>query len=241
MITRNQLFAQLKAGSRDSFDGLFEKNPDDIFYLFENVDDFIELFNIDITATYKLITYKDGKELEKLFKTGDDFLKIFSMNSNNKNLIELLFINSKHIKNLFNTPDLIIQLAMVDPACCIDIISIPKWNDVKAIFANYQINEPLLKLAGMECVNNLAILIAHYLPYEAINAEHFKQLIDIMKNNPTLEKEKISSLEQCFITARDIHSGNGLFSMIANTYAEVGKFFNQYFPNIESSINKPQQ
>jgi hypothetical protein len=213
MISKEELTTQLKSG----------QNPESLVKLLKTFDDFIELVKIDATSSYWLIDYENVAAVDKLFKTPNDF---FTMWTINKNYAILLFINSEYIQGLFNTAEHIIQLALVDSSCALQVFNEEKLDFIRSIFADYQINESLFQLAALECANNLITLIACFLPYKNINKNDIEKLLGIMKNNKSLGEEDINKVEQMFIRKKDAYLGNGLFSIMNHTWDGIEKLIN---------------
>jgi hypothetical protein len=234
---KEEFIEKLKRDENGFFYTSFKTDPDKVISLFNTLDNFIELVETKPFCAYLLVDYKNGTEIAKLIKTHSDFLRMFSVHSD---FAELLFINSKQIQNLFNTPDLIIQLAMKSSSCALHVLAVEKYEEVQAIFSNYQINEHLLALAGMEHPHNPIIVISSYLPYKNIKEEEFNKLLQIIRANKTLNQQRVSNIEQYFIRAKDIHSGNSffshygqsVFSLVENAFAGINVIFNKtFYPN----------
>ncbi len=81
-------------------------------------------------------------------------------------------------------------------------------------------------------------LIAYFLPYKAIPVENFNALLDIMKSNPSLEKQEINNLQQQFLKAKDTHLGIGLFSLMTTACEKISNLYEQYFSQNDSSTNQ---
>jgi hypothetical protein len=157
MEAKEELIGQLKT-NEEFFYQSFKKAPEEVISLFNTLDYFIELVKTKPFSAFSLVNYKNGTEVAKLIKTYSDFLKVLSVHDY---LGEHFFVTSVHIQSLFNTPDSIIQLAIKSTSCALHVLSLERYEEVRTIFSNYQINEHLLELAGMKDPNN-AVIVIHF-------------------------------------------------------------------------------
>jgi hypothetical protein len=184
-----------------------EKESHQIIPLFQSAEEIILLAEsegkydptIGQLASEKIITFhlisKDFAYFATLLNNSDTIIKLASLNENI--VSQLLYHQPLKIMPLFKKPDDIFRLACVSDMCVTDILS--HAVDLKSeLFKTATINHTLFEYAMKQSRHHIIYLLLRFMPKENIDKNELAKLLEVMQENPTIDKKDILELRSYF-------------------------------------------